>query len=90
MMSRWMLWTAIFLAVAVMASGIGVVYTKYLSRKTFAQLQAINSECVQAETRWMRLQLEESTLTSYLRVESQARNKLGLHIPLVEEIQILR
>lgn len=85
-----MLWAAIVLSMSVMISGVGVVYTKYLNRKTFSQLQAINAECVQAETRWMRLQLEESTSTSYLRVESQARNKLGLHIPVVGEIHLLR
>lgn len=89
-MSRSMLGITIILSLLVMASGVGVVYTKYLSRKIFSQLQSINSECTQAETRWMRLQLEESTLASYLRVESFARNKLGLHIPVVGEIQVLR
>lgn len=89
-MSRGMLWAIVILALSVMASGIGVVYAKYLSRNIFSQLQKVNSECDQAETRWMRLQLEDSTLASYGRVETYARNQLGLHIPVVGEIQVLR
>jgi cell division protein FtsL len=78
------------LALAVIASGIGVVYAKYLSRKTFVQLQALAAECDRADTRWMRLQLEESTLASYSRVETAARNQLGLHLPVAGEAQVLR
>lgn len=89
-MSRITLWFTVILALAVMVSGIGVSYVKYLSRKTFAQLQAISAECDQAETRWMRLQLEESTLSGYSLVESRARSQLGLHIPAISEIQVLR
>lgn len=83
-------WVVLILVLAVIASGIGVVYAKYLSRKTFAQLQAIYVECDQADTRWFRLQLEESTLASYSRVETYARNQLGLHMPTPGEVQILR
>ncbi|KOR28738.1 hypothetical protein TI04_10315 [Achromatium sp. WMS2] len=89
-MNRSTLWIIIILAIANITSGIGVVYFKYLSRKIFSQLQIINAECSKSETHWMRLQLEESTLASYLRIETQAREKLNLHIPAVGEIQILR
>lgn len=89
-MSRMTLWTMLILTLAVLASGIGVIYSKYLSRKIFAQLQAINSDCNRAETRWTRLQLEEGSLISYSRVENHARNRLGLHIPVSGEIHVLR
>jgi len=66
------------------------VYAKYLSRKIFVQLQALNTECDRADTRWLRLQLEESTLASYSRVETYARSRLGLHMPAAGEAQVLR
>ncbi|KOR32249.1 hypothetical protein TI05_08460 [Achromatium sp. WMS3] len=84
------MWLTVFLAFAVMVSGVGVSYVKYLTRKQFAKLQTIKTECDQAETRWMRLQLEESTLTGYALVESRARNELGLYLPPINEIKILK
>jgi len=89
-MSRSAPWLLLVLALAVIASGIGVVYAKYLSRKTFVQLQGLNAECDRAETRWLRLQLEESTLASYSRVETYAHSQLGLHMPAAGETQLLR
>jgi cell division protein FtsL len=83
-------WLVLLLALAVIASGIGVVYAKYLSRKVFVQLQTLQTTRDQADTRWMRLELEESTLGSYSRVETDARTRLGMHMPTPGEVQVLR
>ncbi|KOR30066.1 hypothetical protein TI03_00495 [Achromatium sp. WMS1] len=89
-MNRITLWATLILALAVMISGIGVSYVKYLTRKEFSKLQIIKTECDQAETRWMRLQLEESTLTGYALIENRASQQLGLHALEDGEIKILR
>lgn len=83
-------WLLGFLALAVIASGLGVVYAKYLSRKNFVELQTIRSERDRAEVRWDRLQLEESTLATYSRVAADARKQLDMRIPEPAEVTVLR
>jgi cell division protein FtsL len=83
-------WLVVALTLAVILSGVGVVYTKYLSRKHFVQLQTLRAERDRVDIRWRRLQLEESTLASYSRVETDARDRLGMRIPGVGEVEVLR
>ncbi len=79
----------VFLLLAVVASGIGVTYAKYASRKHFVTLQQLLAERDAADVEWGRLQLEESTWGTHGRVELLAREKLDMHIPLAHEIVII-
>jgi cell division protein FtsL len=88
-MSRPPLWLPLTLALAVTASGVGVVYAKYLSRKTFVQLQQLRAERDKVDSRWNRLQLEESALATYARVEAHARDRLRMHLPAPAEVVLL-
>ena len=81
---------AALLAFAVVISGIGVVYAKYLSRKYFVELQGLQSEAEGLGVEWGRLQLEESTLATHAKVESTARGRLGMHLPRVDEVMVIR
>lgn len=90
MKPRRMAWMVAALTLAVVLSGIAVVYAKYLSRKHFVQLQALRAERDQAEIRWDRLQLEESALAAYSRVEAMAHDKLDMRIPRPAEVTVLR
>jgi cell division protein FtsL len=84
-----MLGFAALLALTVVISGIAVVYSKYLSRRYFVELQALRAERDQVDIRWGRLQLEESALATFSRVEADARGKLDMHIPGVGEVMVL-
>jgi cell division protein FtsL len=83
-------WLVVFLVLAVVASGIGVVYAKYLSRSRFVELQRVRAQRDQVDVRWRRLQLEESTLATYSRVEADARGKLRMHLPHPGEVVVVR
>ena len=89
-MTRGRVLTVAALALAVTASGIGVVYTKYLSRKRFVELQAVRSERDLIDTEWSRLQLELGAWASHVRIEQEARERLGMRVPRAEEIVVVR
>lgn len=69
----------------VLASGVGVIYVKYSSRLLFIELQGLITQKEQLEIDFGRLQLEQSTLAVHWRVESTARIKLNMRLPLPVE-----
>lgn len=78
------------LVAAVLASAIGVVYSKYLSRKNFVVLQELQAEKERIGIEWGRLQLEENTLATHSEVEKRARDSLKMHLPQFDEIVVIR
>ena len=80
----------ILMIVVVVVSAIGVVYAKYSSRKHFVELQTLHAEQERLDVEWGRLQLEEAALASQSKVENTARGRLGLHLPLVDEVVVIR
>ena len=83
-------WMIGALVLAVVASALAVVYSKYLSRRHFVALQELQSEQERLGIEWGRLQLEESTLATNSEVEKTARGKLQMHLPGVDEVVIIR
>lgn len=75
-MIRWALTTT--LALLVIATAIGVVYTRNQSRKAFVELQELEAQRDEANVDWGRLQLEYATWAEASRVEHVARGDLGL------------
>ena len=75
---------------AVMGSALGVVYTKHETRKLFVELQALQHQQDDMDVEWDRLQLEQSTWAVHNRIESIAREKLGMHTPDPDSIVIIR
>lgn len=88
-MSRASLIGLLLLGAGVIASGVGVVYVKYLTRIDFVALQKVRAERDALDVQWGRLQIEEAALTSHTRVEQSARQQLGMHLPQVVEVRIL-
>lgn len=68
----------LMLVFAVIASSISVVYAKHQGRKLFIELQSLGNERDNMDIEWGRLQLEQSTLTTQGKVESAARERLGM------------
>ena len=84
------LWIVGILAAAVVLSAIGVVYSKYLSRRDFVALQELQAEQERLGVEWGRLQLEESTLATDSQVEQRARDRLQMHLPDMNEVVVIR
>lgn len=86
-MNAWKLGFLVLLSVAVLVSGIAVVYVKYLTRQEFNRLQAAARQLHQLEEEWTMLQLEEAALSTHPRVEQIARKKLHMYLPGPESIR---
>jgi cell division protein FtsL len=83
-------WILVLLLAAVVMSAIGVVYSKYLSRRHFLVLQELQTEKERLGIEWSRLQLEESTLATHSEIEQRARDSLHMHLPEMNEVVVIR
>ena len=80
----------IILAVVVLASSLGVVYSKHQSRKLFVELDLLKKERDEMNIEWGRLQLEQSTLATHSRIEKTAKKNLEMITPEYDEVLIVR
>ena len=78
---------ALFLAL--IASGVGVIYTQYLHRKLFVELKALEYERDTMEDEWGRLLLERSVWAARGRVERIAHERLALQMPVAADIVLV-
>lgn len=69
------------LALAVLASALGVVFAQHNSRLSFSGLQLLYAERDTLDIDWGRLQLEQSTLATHSRVEGIASARLRMRLP---------
>jgi len=89
-MTRYELWLLLLLIAGTVGTGIGIVYTKYLSRIAFVELQDLGAERRRLEVRWEQLRLEEATLTTHPRIETKARRLLGMHLPRSKDVRVIK
>jgi cell division protein FtsL len=80
----------VLLVLAVLASALGVAYSKHQSRRLFVGLQALYAERDALGVEWGRLQLEQSTLATPIRIENMARQRLGMFVPAADRIAIIK
>lgn len=76
--------STLVLLIILVASALGVVYTKYRSRMLFAEIQRLEQELEAYDTELGQLQLEQNTWAEHSRIERLARTKLGMGLPLRE------
>ena len=81
---------ATILFVVVMATAIGLVYSKHKTRKLFVELQLLNKEVISLNTEWGQLQLEQSAWSDHGRIEQIARKRLGMVIPDAEQVAFIK
>jgi len=79
----------IVLGLSVLASALGVVYSKHESRQLFVALQNLETERDNMNIDWGRLQLEQSTWATHARIASEAQKKLGMVVPDMNNITII-
>lgn len=70
----------------VLISALGVVYSKYHTRKLFIEIQNLESRLDQYEEDWGRLQLELTTHADHGEIERHARKELKMRMPQSEKI----
>ncbi|MEX2367113.1 MAG: cell division protein FtsL [Pseudohongiellaceae bacterium] len=85
---RWAMF--LFLLIAVMISAIGVVYSTHQSRNLLNELQQLEIVRNQLQVEWGQLLLEQSSLVSQGRVEDIAMSELGMEVPAMENVVVLR
>ena len=80
----------LLLIFAVMASAIGGIYAKHEARKSFMELQRLNMQRDRMEVEWGQLQIEQSTWSTYARVEQLARENMKMRPPTADEMMLLQ
>jgi cell division protein FtsL len=75
---------------AVVATAVGIVYSKHQGRELFIELQLLGDERDRMDVEWGRLQLEQSTLTTQGKVERAARDQLGMVTLTADNMVIVR
>ena len=80
----------LLLLVLVVASGLGAVYVKHLSRERFVELQALQRDYDEMRIEWGRLELETSTWAAHDRVRNAAAEQLGLFMPPGDSVVVVR
>jgi len=88
MTDRWMVITV--LIAMTLASALAVVYARHETRRTFVALQAAETARDEMNIEWGRLQLEQSTWATHVRIDKLAREKLGMRIPSTDNIVIIK
>lgn len=71
------------------ASGLTVIYVRHINRMSMAHLQKLVDEQDKLYQEWTQLLLEQSTLTSYNRVDQLVRKNLNMRLPNNNEISVI-
>ncbi len=78
------------IAVTLLSSAMGVVFSTHESRKLFVELQGLQKTRDDLIAEWGRLQLEQSTWATHGRIEQIANNKLDMVNPSAGAVVIIR
>lgn len=81
--------TVLILLMAVVISGIAVVYVRHQHRLTFIALRDAQLQRDQLNIEWRQLLLEESTWSAHHLIEKNAREKLKMITPSPADMMIL-
>jgi len=80
----------LMLLVAVLASALGVVWTRHESRVLFVNLTALQNQRDELNIEYGKLELEQATYAEPRRIDDEARQKLGMVDPRPQDIRLLR
>ncbi|WP_439101843.1 cell division protein FtsL [Congregibacter sp.] len=82
-------WWTVVLLVLVLGSAFSIIASTHASRGFYAQLQDLEARRWYLEEEFSRLLLEQSTLASHYRIESEAGETLGLVAPGHEQTRLV-
>lgn len=78
------------LAVAVIGSAIGVVWSRHLHRQAYIALSTLENERDELNIEFGRLQLEQATWSEANRIEQVAGARIGMKFPTDADIVVLQ
>jgi cell division protein FtsL len=78
------------LVVAVLASGIAVVYARQEHRQAYVQLNQLVRARDELNIEFSRLQLEQATWAETNRIEQVATERVGMLFPATSELVVAR
>lgn len=78
------------LLLAVVASGIAVVWARHQDRTAFVQLSRLQNQRDALNVEFGRLELEQATWASPSRIETIARARLGMISPPPASVEMIR
>ncbi len=81
--------SALVLAGLCCCTAVAVVYTKHLSRTAWADISASRQVIDDLNVEWSRLQLEESTVSDYGRIERAATERLAMRYPELSATRLI-
>jgi cell division protein FtsL len=81
--------TMLLLWALLLASAIGVVWSRHETRSLFIEMQSLSSERDALDIEWGQLKLEQSAWSTHGRVEQTARVNLRMVIPRPNEVRIV-
>lgn len=77
------------LVALVVASALGVVAAQHQARKLHVEHEREQARARALEVEWGQLQLEQSTWAAHGRVESLARERLGMRAPTPGQVLVV-
>jgi cell division protein FtsL len=77
------------LLIAMIASAIGVVWTRHESRVLFVNLTALQNQRDELNIEYGKLELEQATYAEPRRIDDEARQQLGMVEPRPQDIRLL-
>jgi len=78
------------LLIVTFASAISVIYVKHYNRKLFVELQQQERQRDDMDVEWGKLQLEQNTWATHVRIERIAREKLQMITPEYNDVIYIR
>ena len=88
MSTRYFLLTVLVLAV--LGSGVGVVYARQQHRQAYVQLTRLQKQRDEINIEFSRLQLEQATWAETNRIEQVASERLGMVFPQAAELVVVK
>jgi cell division protein FtsL len=82
--------TNLLLIFAVLITAFMVIYMKDLNRRLFIQYQTLQATHDKLYGEWGKLLLEQSTWSTQARIQKIAKQRLGMSVPLPDEIVVLK
>jgi len=80
----------LLLVVAVLISGMGVVYAKYESRKLFSEIEKLRVQRDDLVVNWGRLQIELATWSEHSAIQEKAADKLDMYVPDMSSMVVVK
>jgi cell division protein FtsL len=74
----------------VFISALQVVIAQHQARRLFVEIQFLEKTRDALNEEWTRLLLEQSTWATNARIETVSRNELGMYMPDINSLVILK